>query len=93
MSLIAVPKEDRVVHRDTQLQHRCQRLCHIGDLAQEHVGSQVIDNGHADAGQKQKWHQERIHRQHEHHTAQRHRHHDVDRRFCLRQVLGIHQHG
>ena len=52
-----MPEEDGVIHGDGQLQHRRQRLGDIGDLAEEYVGTHVVENGDADARQKHQRHQ------------------------------------
>ena len=47
--LIAVPQEDRVVHRNTQLKDCTQCFCNVGNLAHENISSHVIQDRHADA--------------------------------------------
>ena len=52
--LIAVQKEDRIVHRHTELKHCRKRLRNIRNLSEKHIRSHVVDNGNPDA-QKEKY--------------------------------------
>ena len=46
--VVAVPEEYGIVHRYGKLEHRGQRFCYIGDLAEEIVRSEVEKYHHAD---------------------------------------------
>ena len=50
--LIAVQKEDRIVHGNAQLQDCHQRLCNIGNLSQKDIASHIIKNGDSDTKQE-----------------------------------------
>ena len=61
--LIAVPQENGVIHGNTQLKDCRQRLCHIGYLTFEYVGSQIVHDCHSDAEQKQDRNKRGVHGQ------------------------------
>ena len=61
--LITVPQKNRIIHGHTELQHRTQRLGHIGYLSHKHICSQVIYDCHTDTQQEKDRNQERIHGQ------------------------------
>ena len=46
---VAVIEENGVVHGDAQLEHRRDGLGNVGDLAQENVGAEVVENSQANA--------------------------------------------
>ena len=58
--LIAVQKENRVVHRDTQLKDCSQRLCNIRNLPEENITSKVVYNCKPDTHQEENRHEERF---------------------------------
>ena len=87
--LIAVPQEDRVVHRNTQLKDCTQCFCNVGDLAHENISSHVIDDRHTDTQQEKYRDQIRFHRQCQNDTGEDNRDQYIDRNLGLCQVLGV----
>ena len=87
--VVAVPQEDGVVHGHGQLQHRRQGLGDVGDLSQEEVAAKVIDDGHANAGQKHEWNQPAVQQQHHGGAGTGHSQRHIDGLLLLAQVLQI----
>ena len=57
---VASQQEDGVVGGHAQLQNRGDGLGNVGDLAEHHVGSHIVDNRHSNIDQKQKRHRKGI---------------------------------
>ena len=87
--LVAVPQEDRIVHRNAELQNHRQRLRDERDLPEHEVAAEVPHHRKADAQHKKQRNQERIHCQQQHDACQKHRNGRVDHRFALRQMFHI----
>ena len=87
--LIAVPQEDRVVHRNTQLKDCTQRFRDVGNLSHENITSHVIDDRHTDTQQEKYRDQIRFHRQCQNDTGEDNRDQYIDRNLGLCQVLGV----
>ena len=87
--LVAVPQENGIVQRHSQLQHGSHRLGDIADLAQEIIAAHVPQNGNSNAEQEDQRQQERVHGQHQHNGAQRYGNGDIDRFLVLHQLPGI----
>ncbi len=87
--LIALQQEDRVVSRDSQLQDRRQRLCDIGDGAQEKVAAQVVEDRDADADQEKGGYNIGFRRKQKDNKAQDTRYDYIDGQFLHAQVLDV----
>ena len=60
--LITVPQENGIIHCNTELQYRRQCLGNIRNLPEKYVGTQIVNNCHADTDQKQERNNYGIHR-------------------------------
>ena len=87
--LVAVPQEDGIVQRDSQLQDSSHCLGDIADLTQEEVRAHVPQDGYADAQQKDQREQEGIHRDHQDQSAQRNGDGDIGGFLGFHQFLGV----
>ena len=86
---IAVPEENGVIQRNSQLKHRRDSLRDVRNLTHEVIAAHVPENGNADAAEENQRKQERIHRQHQHDAAKRNRNGNVNAFLLLDQRLGI----
>ena len=82
---ITVVEEDRVVHRDAELQHRNQRHRNKGNLSLNDVTAKIIKDCQTDIQQEQNRYQERIHAEHHHDAGQYRGDDDINRHFALDQ--------
>ena len=87
--LIAVPQEDGIVQRDTQLQYRGDCLGYVADLSQEVICSHVPENRYSDANQEDQRQQERIHCDHQYDRAQRHSDRNINAFLFLHKLFCI----
>ncbi len=85
----AVPQEDGVVHGNAQLQNRRQGHGDVGYLSCENVCAQVIQDCHADTGDKQQRQHQGVHRDGQHHTGQQHCNEHIDGFLLLGQITGV----
>ena len=87
--LKAVPQENAVIQRNTQLKDGRHGLRQIGYLAENQICSHIVNDGDANAGQKQKRQKEGIQCQHQNDHAQDNRHDNVNRRLLLGKDPGV----
>ncbi len=89
IGFITFQKENRIIHRHSQLQYRCQRLRYIGNLTKNNVAPQIIYNRHSNSEQEYKRGNKRIHRQKQNDKRKRRRYRHIDRHFRHRQILDV----
>ena len=89
---IAVVEEDGVVHGNAQLKNGGDGFGDVGDFPQNDIGAEVIDDGHADPGQKHQGQGKGLQRQQHHRQGQNHRQADKDGQFFVHDGTGIPNH-
>ena len=88
--VVAVPKENGVIHGHGQLQHSGQGLGDVGDLTQEEVGAHIQQDHSADGGQEYKGDQPAIQKQQHSHARQSHGQRHINGLLLLAQILQVH---
>ena len=87
--LIAVVEEDGIVHGHPQLKDSGDGLGDVGDLAEEEIGAEVVEDGHADAQEEGHRQQPGFHREGHGHEGEGHRQQDVEGQLLVYQLLGV----